>query len=66
VNFLTFTFYKNALNLNTFGLPVHTQIVTCDLLHYLILYRNNDVAELQCSVLVNTWWIAFAQCSKTR
>jgi len=30
--FLTFTFYKNALNLNTFGLHVHPQIVThgCD------------------------------------
>jgi len=30
--FLTFTFYKNALNLNTFGLRVHPQSVTggCD------------------------------------
>jgi len=52
VKFLTFTFYKNALDLNTFGLRVHPQIVTCDLLHYLRLYRNNDVTELQCSVLV--------------
>jgi len=41
VKFLTSTFYKNALNLNTFGLRVHPQIVTCDLLHYLRLYRNN-------------------------
>jgi len=54
VKFLTFTFYKNALNLNTFGMRVHPQIVTCDLLHYLRLYRNNDVTELQCSVLVKT------------
>jgi len=32
VKFLTFTFYKNALNLNTFGLRVHPQTVTrgCD------------------------------------
>ena len=30
--FLTFAFYNNALNLNTFGLRVHPQIVTrgCD------------------------------------
>jgi len=52
VKFLTLKFYKNALNLNTFGLRVHPQILTCDLLHYLRLYRNNDVFELQCSILV--------------
>jgi len=52
VKFLTFTFYKNALYLNTFGLRVRPQIVTCDLLHYLRLYRNSDVTELQCRVLV--------------
>jgi len=48
VKFVTFTCYKNALNLNTFGLRVHPQIVTCGLLHYLRLYRNSDVTELQC------------------
>jgi len=52
VKFLTFTFYKNVLNLNTFGRRVHPQIVTCNLLHYFRLYRNNDVTELQCSILV--------------
>jgi len=33
VKFLSFTFYKNVLNLNTLGLQVHPQIVMCDLLH---------------------------------
>jgi len=40
------------------------------LLHYLRLYRNNNIAELQCGVLAKRKTIpahgGFVQCSKTR